>query len=81
MASDVVNETGSSALTPELLREYSGAALDNASELLAEATLLLQHGHRARSYFLAVASIEETGKALMAFDGQGRNLADPVVVT
>lgn len=66
-------------LTAELLRAYSMAALQNATELLAEAALLNTHGHRARAYFLAVASIEETGKALQAFHGQNRNLSDPAV--
>lgn len=65
--------------TVELLREYSAAALQNAAELLDEASLLYEKGHAARAYFLAVASIEETGKALQAFDAQGRNLADSAV--
>lgn len=67
--------------TPEVLREYSEAALKNASELVEEASLLYAHGHVARAYFLAVASIEETGKALLAFDAQGRNLADSAVTS
>jgi AbiV family abortive infection protein len=33
----------------------------------------------ARAYFLAVACIEEAGKALLAFDAQNRNLSDPAV--
>lgn len=65
--------------TLDLLREYSAAALQNASELLEEASLLYANGHPARAYFLAVASIEETGKALQAFDAQGRNLGDSAV--
>ena len=65
----------------DLLREYGAAALQNASELLAEANLLFSNGHNARAYFLAVASIEETGKALQAFDAQGRNLRDSAVTT
>lgn len=65
--------------TIELLREYSAAALENASELLEEASELLATGHRARAYFLAVAGIEEIGKAVLAFDGQGRNLRDSAV--
>jgi AbiV family abortive infection protein len=69
----------SPVLTPGLLRAYSAAALENARELVAEASLLLAHGHRARAYFLAVASIEEIGKGLQAFDAQGRNLSDPAV--
>ena len=63
----------------ELLREYCTAALQNASELLEEASLLFSKGHAARAYFLAVASIEETGKAMQAFDAQGRNLGDSAV--
>jgi AbiV family abortive infection protein len=65
--------------TIELLREYSAAALQNAAELFEEASLLYEKGHFARAYFLAVASIEETGKALQAFDAQGRNLSDSAV--
>lgn len=63
----------------DLLREYCSTALRNATELLEEASLLHVNGHAARAYFLAVASIEETGKALQAFDAQGRNLADSAV--
>jgi AbiV family abortive infection protein len=66
-------------LTPEILSKYRDAALVNAEELLKEAALLNGAGHHARSYFLAVASIEETGKAIQAFDGIGRNLANPAV--
>ena len=66
-------------LTPELLQQYRDAALANAQELLDEATLLLQYGHHARAYFLAVVSIEEVGKAVQAFDGMGRNLKDSAV--
>ncbi len=65
--------------TVDLLREYGAAALQNSSELLEEASLLFSNGHSARAYFLAVASIEETGKALLAFDAQGRNLGDSAV--
>ncbi len=68
-------------ITDKLLRLYSEAALLNADELLAEAALLLDHRHNARAYFLAVACIEEAGKALLAFDAQKRNLSDPAVCT
>jgi AbiV family abortive infection protein len=68
-------------MTAELLRSYSQAALNNADELLVEASLLYDHDHTARAYFLAVACIEESGKALLAFDAQSRNLADPAVCT
>ena len=66
-------------ITAELLRQYSDASLCNASELLDEASLLAASSHHARAYFLAVAAIEETGKSLLAFDSQGRNLRDPAV--
>lgn len=68
-------------LTTTLLQSYSEAALLNADELLAEAALLLDNDHMARAYFLAVACIEEAGKALIAFDSQHRNLNDPGVCT
>ncbi|WP_306259175.1 AbiV family abortive infection protein [Pararhizobium sp. IMCC21322] len=68
-------------ITKELLRSYSEAALRNADELLVEAVLLRDHDHMARAYFLAVASIEEAGKALFGFDAQNRNLSDPAVCT
>lgn len=66
-------------MTADLLRAYSGAALRNADELLIEASLLRDHDHMARAYFLAVACIEEAGKALQAFDAQARNLSDPAI--
>lgn len=66
-------------LTPALLHSYSQAALRNAEELLVEAGLLRDHDHMARAYFFAVSCIEEAGKALLAFDSQNRNLADPAV--
>ena len=68
-------------MTADLLRAYSEAALCNADELLVEASLLRDHNHMARAYFLAVACIEEAGKALQAFDGQNRKLSDPAVCT
>ena len=68
-------------MTAELLRSYSEAALHNSDELLVESSLLHDHGHNARAYFLAVACIEEAGKALLAFDAQNRNLSDPAVCT
>lgn len=66
-------------LTASLLHSYSEAALHNADELLVESLLLRDHDHMARAYFLAVSCIEETGKALLAFDSQHRNLTDPAV--
>ena len=40
-------------LTKTLMQSYSKAALRNADELLVEASLLSDHDHRARAYFLA----------------------------
>lgn len=77
----VVASSNSPQLTSALLNSYSEAALRNAEELLAEASLLRDHDHMARAYFLAVSCIEEAGKALQAFDGQNRNLSDPSVCT
>jgi AbiV family abortive infection protein len=68
-------------LPPTLLVQYRDAALKNAAALLEEASLLLAHKHFARAYFLAVAAVEETGKAVQAFDGIGRNLKDSAVST
>jgi AbiV family abortive infection protein len=68
-------------LTATLLRLYSEAALRNADDLFAEASLLRDHSHMARAYFLAVACVEEAGKALIAFDAQNRNLSDPAICT
>jgi len=76
-----VSEPRNIRFSTELLRDYSLAALANASELVAEASVLYKHGHFARAYFLAVASIEETGKAFLAFDGQGRNVSDSGVAS
>lgn len=63
-------------LTTSLLEAYQNAALKNASELIEEAKLLFSNKHYARAYFLAAASIEETGKAILAFDAKRRNLND-----
>ena len=60
----------------ELLQSYSRAALRNSKALLDEARLLLNNDHYARAYFLAVSSIEETGKAAQLFSAQGRDLSD-----
>jgi AbiV family abortive infection protein len=64
------------ALSSAFLVAYRAAALTNAAQLLAEARVLLANQHFARAYFLAIASLEETGKAYLAFTAQGRNLSD-----
>lgn len=66
--------------TADMLKEYESAAIRNAEQLHLEAVLLQKNGHHARGYFLAVASIEETGKAALAFKGRGRNLDAPNVI-
>lgn len=63
-------------LTDELLVSYREAALDNSRQLIEEAQLLLSKEYYARTYFLALASIEETGKAQILFDAMGRDLSD-----
>lgn len=68
-------------MTTELLRSYCEDALRNADELIVEASLLHEHQHLARAYFLSIACIEETGKALLGFDAQARNLSDPAICT
>jgi AbiV family abortive infection protein len=61
------------------LTKLAAAALANAEGLLQEASALLSAGHHARAYLLAVASIEEVGKAAIAFNAAGRNLSDQKV--
>jgi AbiV family abortive infection protein len=61
-------------LTPEFLHAYQKGALKNSGLLLDEAILLQSNHHYARAYFLALASIEEAGKAYQSFQAQGRNL-------
>lgn len=64
------------SITTTLLDVYQTAALRNAESLLGEAKLLYDGGRFARTYFLGVSSIEETGKAYLAYTGKQRNLAD-----
>jgi AbiV family abortive infection protein len=67
-------------LSSKLLRRYRDAAIDNARELLYEATLLLSHNHYARAYHSCIAAIEEVGTAVQVFDALGRNIHDADVV-
>ena len=60
----------------EFLTEYGNASIKNAQQILDDAKILLSHKSFARAYFLAVAAIEEAGKAYMAFASRGRNLSD-----
>lgn len=50
------------------LLELYDACLRNANELLAEAHLLLRHGHVARGFALAYTGWEEVGKAQLVGD-------------
>ncbi len=61
-------------INKSILKEYQENALQNAMELLNEAQLLLTHKHFARAYYLGCLSMEETGKAYIAWTAQGRNL-------
>ena len=66
-------------LTPELLLSYSKAALKNARALWDESCALIDSSHYPRAYFLACASIEETGKAFIAFNSINRKLKNGAV--
>ncbi len=66
-------------LNKSSLMALSKAALENAEMLFAEADALLTNGHLSRAYFLAVACIEEIGKASLAFNAAGRDLTNPQV--
>jgi AbiV family abortive infection protein len=68
-------------LTLQALNEYQASAFQNASELISEAETLLKGKHFARTYYLACAALEESGKAFLAFQSKGRNLDDPGVQT
>jgi AbiV family abortive infection protein len=66
-------------LTLQALNEYQASAFQNASQLITEAETLLARKHFARTYYLACAALEESGKAFLAFSSKGRNLDDPGV--
>jgi len=66
-------------LSHQLLHKYLDAAMINASDLLIESSTFLSQKRYARAYFLACASLEETGKAYAAFSAMGRNLKNPGV--
>jgi AbiV family abortive infection protein len=68
-------------LTSKLLRRYRDASIDNARELLYEATLLLQYNHYARAYHSSITAIEEIGTSVQVFDALGRNVRDPDVAS
>lgn len=67
-------------MNKDLLIQYREAAIENATDLLNEAKVLMKMKYYARSYFLSVVSIEETGKAFSAYIALGRNLNDYGVV-
>ena len=66
-------------LTADLLNGLKQNAIKNATSLLQEAKILLSQRMWARAYFLACVSIEESGKAFIAFNSVNRNLSDPAV--
>jgi len=55
-----------SALSAEVLREAGTKALQNASELVEEARVLLELGHWSRAVFLCCIAGEELGKCFMS---------------
>ncbi|CAK0773613.1 AbiV family abortive infection protein [Gammaproteobacteria bacterium] len=67
-------------LHDDILKEYGIASINNAQQLLDDARILLINKSFARAYFLAVAAIEETGKAYIAHAARGRNLSDDGLV-
>uniref|UniRef100_UPI003F4936BC AbiV family abortive infection protein n=1 Tax=Streptosporangium sp. CA-256172 TaxID=3240076 RepID=UPI003F4936BC len=69
--------------TKEQLRGLAEAALDNARELLENARLLQQSGSAGIARSLAVLSIEESGKALIAreaFEAEGTDFEERIKV-
>ncbi|WP_018412140.1 AbiV family abortive infection protein [Methyloversatilis thermotolerans] len=66
-------------LSSRLLRTMRDVAIDNARQLLHEATLLLAHHHHARAALFARVAIEEVGRAVQAFDALGRNMNNDAV--
>lgn len=67
------------SLSHDILYKYLDAALNNASDLLIDATDFLSKERYARAYFFACTALEETGKAYAAFSAMGRNLDNPGV--
>jgi len=64
------------ALTPRLLGKLARAALDNASDLLSDAEVLLKEGRYPRALALTVLAAEEFGKHMMCMSAVGLDLAD-----
>jgi AbiV family abortive infection protein len=64
-------------ITIDLLKEYKENAFRNAQLLFEEAKILLSHNKFPGAYFLGCATIEECGKAFLAFNSINRNLSDP----
>ena len=67
--------------TDQILNDLSAASLENAEQLISEAKLLLDQVFSPRAYFLAVAAIEEIGKAYLCFESATRNLNDSAVTS
>lgn len=66
-------------ITIETLTAYQAAAVRNSAALMKEAGVLYEAGHYSRTYYLAEAALEETGKAAIAHFAKSRNLASPSV--
>ncbi|MFZ1080554.1 MAG: AbiV family abortive infection protein [Candidatus Kryptoniota bacterium] len=66
-------------LTVELLNAYKENAIKNSTSLLEESQILFSRNRWARGYFLSCASIEEAGKAFLAFNSVNRNLSNAAV--
>jgi AbiV family abortive infection protein len=68
------------ALTPKLLGGLARAALDNSSNLLADAKLLLNEGRHPRALALTVLAAEEFGKHMICMSAAAFDLEDPTEV-
>jgi AbiV family abortive infection protein len=70
----MVQKNKNYTLDLKILDEYQNQAVDNSEDLVLSSKLLFENHFYARSYFLACSSIEETGKAYLAYTSKGRNL-------
>ena len=67
-------------LAPPLLGSLARAALDNASNLLADSLVLLAAGRHPRALALAVLAAEELGKHMMCMSAVALDVDDPSTV-
>ena len=66
-------------LSPAFLGKLARAALDNASELLGDASVLLEAGRFPRAFALSLLAAEEFGKHMACVSASALDLEDPAV--